>query len=763
MTLKDFTARSLTELMLVVGMEDNPNMFLGPICRLYGHPYRKLSRHTREVVVRKHEKSPQRYGTMNITHIHKRVISQTAAAFQGLTFLPNGGKQITLDRLRHIVAKIEPVNERSPSSVFELKKTAISPVHARSVSVHNYVKSAQDKGIRNAATKLPVHYGIFGNLFLQKQKCGKALQTCLALVAVFKNVMNYETFARLAHSWANVRAKMSQPLRKHLKKEFPNSVLAKDPVRRCKQPQVAGVVRTTWNTTPQPKNVTSYRIGSKTLTTKRHDGMTCLQPHQSEFLLLVLLRQIPFKVIIISCKNRVIAIQWLQLPQFRSSTAWEDEADSYAVETRCSEKSVVFPWVISLNKLVCHKNIYNDLVCDIKSEIIQAGFLESAEFVVDLKWGKLMTKYGSAKLEGYSSTAVNELHVRGLLNCNVPSVRYVVEEYSELFIGDEAPKFQKYRPSSDGAVGYLFSEIGERWFDQYPPGVALLYHLFMKMTLQSPGTPAVIKVGDRDMCEDLSYKCDNATALGAKCGCLAVRAWSQSLRPDAVIIVRSGNIYECVWTIATDCFSYVPTAGYFYAVLTSKITEVQQRVMYEPQLHLQPDAWELRGLHSIRRVAPTVPKRFVVPFISFCQVKGWPPLSFRHSELGTESNTVRHKQYSFWMPVLFCPLCHSLLMVEESANCYSLNCSTPCCSYQWFVTQPLVQEHKPRQDVRLRLEEDAVFSIDDQYSSSAQIEEKCPKCGHNRAYFVQMQTRSADEPSTTKYSCMKCRHIWTEN
>ncbi|KAA0198890.1 DNA-directed RNA polymerase subunit [Fasciolopsis buskii] len=115
------------------------------------------------------------------------------------------------------------------------------------------------------------------------------------------------------------------------------------------------------------------------------------------------------------------------------------------------------------------------------------------------------------------------------------------------------------------------------------------------------------------------------------------------------------------------------------------------------------------------------------------------------------------------MPVLFCPLCHSLLSIEESAHCYSLNCSTPCCPYRWYVTQPLVQVHKPRQDVRLRLEEDAVFSIDDQYSSSAQIEEKCPKCDHNRAYFVQMQTRSADEPSTTKYCCMNCRHIWTEN
>ncbi|VDD82990.1 unnamed protein product [Mesocestoides corti] len=89
------------------------------------------------------------------------------------------------------------------------------------------------------------------------------------------------------------------------------------------------------------------------------------------------------------------------------------------------------------------------------------------------------------------------------------------------------------------------------------------------------------------------------------------------------------------------------------------------------------------------------------------------------------------------MPVLFCPVCDSLLSIEESSHCYALNCTDPSCAYQWFVTSLIV--------------------------SSAQIEEKCPKCGHNRAYFIQMQTRSADEPSTTKYSCMKCEFVWTEN
>merc|ERR1712212_606843 len=43
-------------------------------------------------------------------------------------------------------------------------------------------------------------------------------------------------------------------------------------------------------------------------------------------------------------------------------------------------------------------------------------------------------------------------------------------------------------------------------------------------------------------------------------------------------------------------------------------------------------------------------------------------------------------------------------------------------------------------------------------------EETCPKCSHNRAFFMQIQTRSADEPMTTFYKCckMECGHRWKE-
>jgi DNA-directed RNA polymerase III subunit RPC11 len=39
----------------------------------------------------------------------------------------------------------------------------------------------------------------------------------------------------------------------------------------------------------------------------------------------------------------------------------------------------------------------------------------------------------------------------------------------------------------------------------------------------------------------------------------------------------------------------------------------------------------------------------------------------------------------------------------------------------------------------------------------------CPRCSHQRAYFFQMQTRSADEPMSTFYRCVECGHQWKEN
>ena len=42
------------------------------------------------------------------------------------------------------------------------------------------------------------------------------------------------------------------------------------------------------------------------------------------------------------------------------------------------------------------------------------------------------------------------------------------------------------------------------------------------------------------------------------------------------------------------------------------------------------------------------------------------------------------------------------------------------------------------------------------------VSAKCPKCGHNRAYVIIMQTRAADEPPTRIYRCEKCGYTWRE-
>jgi DNA-directed RNA polymerase subunit M len=36
----------------------------------------------------------------------------------------------------------------------------------------------------------------------------------------------------------------------------------------------------------------------------------------------------------------------------------------------------------------------------------------------------------------------------------------------------------------------------------------------------------------------------------------------------------------------------------------------------------------------------------------------------------------------------------------------------------------------------------------------------CGKCGHDEAVWWMLQTRSADEPTTQFYRCVKCNHTW---
>lgn len=56
--------------------------------------------------------------------------------------------------------------------------------------------------------------------------------------------------------------------------------------------------------------------------------------------------------------------------------------------------------------------------------------------------------------------------------------------------------------------------------------------------------------------------------------------------------------------------------------------------------------------------------------------------------------------------------------------------------------------------------EDFVLTTDT--NRGDRVDVVCPKCSHDKAYFTQIQTRSADEASTIIYDCCNCGHKWRD-
>lgn len=55
-----------------------------------------------------------------------------------------------------------------------------------------------------------------------------------------------------------------------------------------------------------------------------------------------------------------------------------------------------------------------------------------------------------------------------------------------------------------------------------------------------------------------------------------------------------------------------------------------------------------------------------------------------------------------------------------------------------------------------------VLSEEDGKDILPTIKIDCDKCGHNEAVWWMLQTRSADEPTTQFYRCVKCSHTWRD-
>ena len=107
---------------------------------------------------------------------------------------------------------------------------------------------------------------------------------------------------------------------------------------------------------------------------------------------------------------------------------------------------------------------------------------------------------------------------------------------------------------------------------------------------------------------------------------------------------------------------------------------------------------------------------------------------------------------------LFCPTCANLLLTETTLGDLRLFCRS--CPYVYNVRETFVHRHYlgPRRDDDLP----RVQGESEKWKDVQQTTTTCPYCSHTKAYFMQLQTRSGDEPMTIFYRCVKCTKQWKE-
>ena len=81
----------------------------------------------------------------------------------------------------------------------------------------------------------------------------------------------------------------------------------------------------------------------------------------------------------------------------------------------------------------------------------------------------------------------------------------------------------------------------------------------------------------------------------------------------------------------------------------------------------------------------------------------------------------------------------------------------PTCPFRHKILQKYSKEVKLKRKIV-----DDVLGGADAWENVDRTEARCPHCHHGEAYFMQIQIRSADEPSTTFYKCVNCMKQWND-
>ena len=141
----------------------------------------------------------------------------------------------------------------------------------------------------------------------------------------------------------------------------------------------------------------------------------------------------------------------------------------------------------------------------------------------------------------------------------------------------------------------------------------------------------------------------------------------------------------------------------------------------------------------------------------------------------SSSQHKQHTRKSLFM-LTFCPTCGNLLSIEkkkfkeeeeefddddekEDELLLHLCCKT--CPYSYSIGGTFWS--KTDVPIRNKKRVDDVLGGDDAWKNVDTTRSRCPKCSHDVAYFLMVQTRSADEPMTQFFRCVECANQWKEN
>ncbi|KAJ3044173.1 DNA-directed RNA polymerase III subunit RPC10 [Rhizophlyctis rosea] len=103
----------------------------------------------------------------------------------------------------------------------------------------------------------------------------------------------------------------------------------------------------------------------------------------------------------------------------------------------------------------------------------------------------------------------------------------------------------------------------------------------------------------------------------------------------------------------------------------------------------------------------------------------------------------------------FCPSCANLLLVRQGDLSNEFFCQT--CPYVCKIQKEITT----RTDYK-RKQVDDILGGAAAWENVDKTNATCPRCDHPEAYYMMIQIRSADEPSTIFYKCCQCHNQWRE-